>query len=257
MQELKELKYYTIWFSQRNGSSLLCEGLKSTGVLGNPAELFTIGQNETLIDKHKATNYRDLQDVIYSLGSSSNGVFGVKTNAPLKENDPIIEELRNLPNVGKNIKSNYLVWESMFPNCKHIFLTRRNKVRQAVSWWKAIVTKEWHRKSGDKIPIFEEGLGKKYNFDAIKHLLIETTLRESKIQSFLEEGKQKALTVVYEDFTKDFKGTILNIGDFLEEEIDDKKIGSPYYTKLADDISEEWVERFRHELQKDWSNRIW
>lgn len=254
---MKVSKFYTIWFSQRNGSSLLCEGLKSTGVLGKPDELFTIQPDEKLINKYKATDYQNLQDIIYNLGSSPNGVFGVKTNGPLKEDDPLIAELSKLPNVGKDTRSNYLVWESLFPNCKHIFLTRRNKVRQAVSWWKAIVTKEWHRKSGEQTPKLAEGLSEKYNFEAIKHLLIETTIRESKIQSFLEEGQQKAFTLVYEDFIKDFKGTILKIGEFLGEEIDEQQIESPYYAKLADDISEEWVERFRHEVQKDWLPKIW
>lgn len=251
------MKYYTIWFSQRNGSSLLCEGLKSTGMLGNPGEYFTIQRNETLIDYYGATNYQNLQDIVYNSGTSANGVFGIKTNAPMKEHDPIIEELKKFPKVGKNTVGNYAIWEGLFPNCKHIFLTRRNKVRQAVSWWKAIVTNEWHRKSNDAVPQMKEDLGAKYDFDAIKHLLIETTIRESKIQSFLEEGKQKALTVVYEDFIKDFNGTIIKIGDFLGEKIDENQIASPYYTKLADDISEVWVERFRNELQKDWQNKIW
>ncbi|MEM1124504.1 MAG: Stf0 family sulfotransferase [Bacteroidota bacterium] len=254
---MKSAKFYTIWFSQRNGSSLLCEGLKSTGVLGKPEELFTIGPNETLLSKHQAKDYRDLQRIIYDLGTSSNGVFGVKTNAPLKENDPVIAALRQCPNARKAAKSNYATWESMFPNCQHIFLTRRNKVRQAVSWWKAIVTKEWHRKSGDKLPVLLEDLVERYNFNALKHLLIETTIRESKIQAFLAEGQQQALTIVYEDFVKDYQGTILQIADFLGEVVDPSKIGQPYYVKLADIISDEWVERFRKELQKDWSSQIW
>ncbi|WP_342799609.1 Stf0 family sulfotransferase [Hyella patelloides] len=32
---------YTIWFSQRTGSTLLCRALESTGIAGNPSEWVT------------------------------------------------------------------------------------------------------------------------------------------------------------------------------------------------------------------------
>jgi len=256
---MKTSKFYAIWFSQRNGSTLLCKALEMTNVLGRPNELFTVQPNEKLLTKHKAENYQQLQEKIYALGSSTNGVFGVKLNAPKKENDPIINELRLFPKAytESNLTTNFAVWEKVFPNCKHIFLTRRNKVRQSVSWWKAIMTKEWHRKVGELTQVSDPKLAEKYNFDAIKHLLIETTIRESKIQAFLKEGNSTALTIVYEDFISDYNGTIKRIGKYIGEDVEDADIESPYFSKLADDISDEWTERFRIELQKDWANKIW
>ncbi|MCB0686234.1 MAG: hypothetical protein KDC53_06905 [Saprospiraceae bacterium] len=177
------LAFYTIWFSQRNGSTLLCKGLESSKVLGHPGEIFNLNGSKSLISKYEAKDYSHLQEIIYRLGSGSNGVFGIKTNAPKKEDDPIINELKLLPVVKDNSPSgnisNFAVWEKIFPNGKHIFLTRRNKVRQAVSWWKAIVTNEWHRKQGDspKLPI--ENISGKYDFAAIKHLLIEISMRRA------------------------------------------------------------------------------
>lgn len=102
-----------------------------------------------------------------------------------------------------------------------------------------------------------KNLIEKYNFDAFKHLLLEISIRESKIQAFLREGECSALTIVYEDFIKDYYGTVKRIGDFIGVEIKDDKIGSPYFSKLADEISDEWTERFRKELQKDWTPKIW
>lgn len=63
--------FYTIWFSQRNGSTLLCKALESTNVLGKPSELFTLEPDETLLSKHKAKDYHHLQEKIYDLGSVS------------------------------------------------------------------------------------------------------------------------------------------------------------------------------------------
>ncbi|MEM6320649.1 MAG: Stf0 family sulfotransferase [Bacteroidota bacterium] len=256
---MQPTKFYALWFSQRNGSTLLCKALEMTNVLGKPAELFTIGPAEKLLTKHKAVDYAQLQAKVYEMGSSPNGVFGIKLNAPQKNNDPIINELKLFPvaQAASNLTTNFAVWETVFPACKHIFLTRRNKVRQAVSWWKAIMTNEWHREIGGLAKVNDAAISNKYDFNAIKHLLTETTIRESKIQAFLEEGKAAALTIVYEDFIRDYTGTIKRIGQYLGEDIDEAHIALPYYAKLADEISDEWTERFRVELQKDWTNKVW
>lgn len=250
---------YAIWFSQRNGSTLLCKALESTNVLGKPAELFSLKPGETLLAKHNAIDYQDLQEKIYALGSTANGVFGVKLNAPKKENDSLINELKSFPIVSAEptINTHFAVWEKIFPKCKHIFLTRRNKVRQAVSWWKAIMTNEWHRKAGEEPQERAPQLAEKYNFDAIRHLLIEASIRESKIQAFLSEGNRSALTIVYEDFIADYKGTVERIAAYVGEEVDKDTIALPYFSKLADELSDEWTERFRIELQKDWTHKIW
>ncbi len=248
---------YTIWFSQRNGSSLLCEGLKSTGIAGKVEEHFHKSPDQRLIDLFQVPDYKTLQQKIWENGMTSNGVYGIKINAPRKEKDPIIEELKKIPAAPSDNPSNFGVWNAVFPNCKHIFLTRRNKVRQAVSWWKAIVSEEWHRIRKKSMPYSPEEIIGKYDFEAIKHLLIETILREARIQAFLEEGNVVPLTIVYEDFIKDYEATIRKVISFLDVEEMDYTIAQPYYEKLADEVSDVWVERFRVEIQKGWDNIIW
>jgi LPS sulfotransferase NodH len=248
---------YTIWFSQRNGSSLLCEGLKSTGIAGRPEELFNIPAPTTLLEHYQAEDYSELQETLWAAGSTSNGVWGVKTNAPRKNNDPIIDQLSYIPGLEKAAPTHFEVWENAFPNHRHIFLTRRNKIEQAVSWWKAIVSSEWHRKMGSDQPYSPENIRDKYDFKAIRHLLLECSLREAKIQDLLNQAKAIPLTIVYEDFAQDFESTIRKVVRFLGVDQDDYPIGPPHYERLADDLSEEWTERFRVELQKDWEHIIW
>src|SRR5690606_40803478 len=56
------------------------------------------------------------------------------------------------------------IWESAFPNHRHVFMTRRNKVRLAVSWWRAIQSGEWHVRTGEsREPV---DLSNAYSFDA-------------------------------------------------------------------------------------------
>ena len=186
-------------------------------------------------------------------------MFGVKLNAPTKEDDRLIRELKKLPIIQRkaSLDSNFTVWEHIFPSGKHIFLTRRNKIRQAVSWWKAIMTDEWHRKSVDQSSTDHRDLLEKYNFEALKHLLLEISVRESAIQAFLKEGGSSALTIVYEDFINDYTGTVRRIGSYVGVAIHEGMVGPPHYAKLADEVSDEWTERFRIELQKDWANKVW
>lgn len=246
---------YTIWFSQRNGSSLLCEGLRSTGIAGKPGEHFLA--NTSLLDFYKAKDYEELQQKIWHKGMTANGVFGVKVNAPNKENDSIIQDLTKFPGLNRSNPSNFEVWENAFPNGKHIFLTRRNKVRQAVSWWKAIVTDEWGRESGKVCSYSVSDVKERYDFAAIRHLLIEATFLESKIQAFLDEDSILPLTIVYEDFIQEYEKMIRRIIDFLGITETKYSVGEPYYEQLADEVSDEWTERFRIEMQKDWKFKKW
>ena len=239
---------YTIWFSQRTGSTLLCKALQSTGIAGQPNEwLFTTD----LLDKYRLDRYTELQQRLWQLGSTSNGVFGVKTGACEPYFSQIIDIFKQFP--GCNPKSNRVeIWDNAFPNCKHIYMTRRNKVRLAVSWWKAIQTQEWHRKQGQQPTAVD--LKDKYSYDAIAHLFAECSMREAAIQEFFSEGSIVPLTIVYEDFILNYEATIRSIIEYLELPSGNISLASLPLQQLADDVSEEWVQRFREERQTGWTN---
>ncbi|SEO75380.1 Stf0 sulphotransferase [Paenibacillus sp. OV219] len=134
-------------------------------------------------------------------------------------------------------------------------MTRRNKVRLAVSWWRAIVSGEWHRKFGEKPQ--EHDIAEQYHFDAIKHLIFESMMFEAAIEDFLTESNIMPLTIVYEDFIQDNEGTVMRVLEFLDIPGDHVKIAPPAFDKLADDVAEQWVQRFREESQREWENVRW
>lgn len=247
-------KSYRIWFSQRNGSTLLCKGLEQTGVAGIPGEYFNAFGADSLCEQHNVSTWDELKDKLWYLGTSENGVFGIKHNMTAK----IYREIATLKGMpeGEPIDEEELV-QDLFPNCKHIFLTRRNKVRQAVSWWKAIKDNQWHLAPNQHHENEADFYEKNYDFDALSHLLKETALRECAIQAYYTKHDIQPLTLVYEDFIKDFKGTIKHLIDYLEIEYDQLNIKEMYYQKTANEHSEKWVQRFREDLQKDWSKQIW
>lgn len=58
-----------LFYSQRNGSSLLCEALKSTGVVGTPGELFHKPPEVSRMKLYEANDYQDLKQKIWKEGS--------------------------------------------------------------------------------------------------------------------------------------------------------------------------------------------
>jgi len=244
---------YTLWFTQRTGSTLLYKALESTGVAGVPREWFNCPPD--LLSTYRKADHAELQDYLYKLGATSNGVFGISHSYYEPHFSQLTATLRQFPACPPEVTRRTEVWEQVFPNHRHIFMTRRNKVRLAVSWWRAIQSGEWH------LPVGEErrpvDLSDKYSFDAIHHLYDECSMREAGIQEFFAEGHIAPLTIVYEDFIEQYEPTVRRILDYLRLDSASAIITPPALTRLADSVSEEWVQRFRAERQQGWTNRGW
>jgi len=244
---------YTIWFSQRTGSTLLCKALESTGVAGKPHEWFNC-KPDLLTDFHQP-NYAELQEHLWNVGSTDNGIFGIKHSFYEPHFSQLIETLRKFPACPPAETNRTAVWKHVFPNHRHIFMTRRNKIRLAVSWWRAIQSGEWH------LPIDEQrkpvDLSNSYSYDVISHLYDECSMREAGIQEFFTEGSITPLNIFYEDFIHNYEQTIRTILDYLDLDSQSVTIAPPALEKTADDFSEEWAQRFRKERQEGWTNRGW
>jgi trehalose 2-sulfotransferase len=244
---------YTIWFTQRTGSTLLYKALESTGMAGVPREWFNC-KPDLLEDFHQS-NHADLQDYLWKLGSTPNGVFGISHSFYEPHFSQLTETLKRLPACPPGEMNRVRIWEGIFPQHRHIFMSRRNKVRLAVSWWRAIQSGEWHL-SPDEIrkPV---DLSNAYSYEAINHLYNECAMREAGIQELFTEGGITPLNIFYEDFIEHYEQTVRTILEYLELDSHSAPIMPPALVKTADPVSEAWVQRFRAERQKDWTNKGW
>ena len=242
---------YTIWFTQRTGSSLLCQALVATGIAGKPGEYLY----EPNVPKEYKSSPAKLQDYLWNVASTDNGIWALKHSFYEPAFGELIELLKTFPTCPAEENNRVAIWQSAFPNHHHIFMTRRNKPRLAVSWWKAIQSQEWHRVRGEKPKAVN--LTDAYSFEAIKHLYMECSMREAGIQEFFAEGNIVPLTIVYEDFVLRYEETVYTILDFLGLDHASVEIQPPSLEPTADEISEQWVQRFRQELQREWTNRGW
>ncbi|MFK7937325.1 MAG: Stf0 family sulfotransferase [Saprospiraceae bacterium] len=257
MKYHKPTRSYRIWFSQRNGSTVLAKMLEQTGIAGKPQELFNI-YDTTLCEHYGVKGYDALLEKLWQIGATKNGIMSVKHCLFRHRLDPILMELADLQGISTKEEINAeTVFADLFPDCKHIFLTRRNKVRQAVSWWKAIKDQQWHLTSDQSHRNDEAFYEEHYNFDALSHLLKETVLRECQIQAYFAKYDIVPLTLVYEDFVQDFPATIRQILDYIEVDHSNLPLGEPPLKRTATDLSEIWVQRFRKDLQADWKQQIW
>jgi trehalose 2-sulfotransferase len=250
---MKPKRSYTIWFSQRTGSSLLTTAFEAINMAGKPHEWFNCDPD--LLKTFNLPNHAALQKYLWEAGSTSNKVFGIKHSFYEPHFSRLIEALRQFPICAPQETNRVRIWESAFPNHRHIFMTRRNKVRLAVSWWKAIQSREWHRLPGE--PSKSVDLTNAYSFEAIHHLYDQCSMREAGIQEFFSEGNILPLTIVYEDFIQNYEQTIRTMLNYLEIDAVSVKIPSPPLAPTADSVSEEWVKQFREDCQNGWTNRGW
>jgi LPS sulfotransferase NodH len=227
--------------------------LESTSIAGVPREWFNCPP-DLLSTFHKA-NYNELQEYLYKLGTTSNAVFGTNHSYYEPHFSQLMETLRKFPACPKEETRRTAIWETVLPNHRHIFMTRRNKIRLAVSWWRAIQSGEWHVPHGEQRKPVD--LSDKYSFDAINHLYNECSMREAGIQEFFAEGGITPLNIFYEDFIQNYEGTVHGILDYLELDSKSITIAPPALVKTADAVAEEWIQRFREERQDGWINRGW
>ena len=234
---------YIVWHTQRTGSTLLCTTLDATNVAGHPDEW----PEEKL--RHSRDSVTTIRDALWSRQSTSNGVLGVKWSY----HQPSIDDFcRMFCHDGPG------GWEAVFPGCRHIVMTRRNKIRLAVSWWKAICGGRYHQsRSGaplpwqDRLTAEPDDLVDAYDFAAIKRLVFEVVEREAALQELLSELEVSPLSVTYEDFIADYEQTIRRVLAFLGLGQLVSEVPPPLLARTSDDVNDRWVTRFLSDLGSD------
>jgi trehalose 2-sulfotransferase len=240
---------YTIWFTQRTGSTWLCEALASTGFAGKPGEFLNQASAAEAL-KHYNTNHpAELLTQVHALGSTPNGVFGIKQGYTEPRFRSILEMLTGTE--GTRLAR----WEKAFPNHRHVFMIRRNKLRLAVSWWRAIKSGEWHRRRGQ--PASAADLSAGYDLRAIDRLMQEAVVREAGIQELFSEAGIVPVQIVCEDALLDLGATVNTVLRALDLPRVDGDFSGIDLEKTSDQLGEEWVQRFRADRQDGWTDRAW
>ena len=266
---------YLICATQRCGSTLLCESLKATGVAGEPREYFEelketgvprrpreyfwgvrspevlrLLPQEADLDRDSERkpswsreNYAAHYEAAIELGTSDNGVFAAKVMWSYFPD--FLELMRGIPRfAGKGDGS---LLGSAFPGLNYVFISRSDKVRQAVSLWRALQTWKWRAASGEtqgeQRPV--------YSFDAIDHLLDGLRRQEDAWRGFFFRIGRDPLQITYEEIAADpdaaARRVLETVGIHLEAEP-----GGPAreMRRQADELSESWVQTYLEDVSR-------
>ena len=150
-------------------------------------------------------NGRTLAQTICDLvEASESSVFGFKI--ALNQVHSLTERLRREGDL--SVTSDL---RTIFPGIRFISVRRTDKVAQAVSYWRAVVTDQWHVEAGNTVDLGRPD----YDFDAIKEVLLAVVTEDWLWDTHFAANGIECHHVVYEQYLQRRMSTLATILDFL------------------------------------------
>lgn len=232
---------YLICSTQRSGSSLFAEYLSGSGMAGQPGVEYFYSENEALYMQQWGTaDLRSYCRQVVAVSTTDNGVCGVKIMVDHLER--LIARLREenqRPTAGTRE-----VLEEFFPNLHHVWICRRDKVRQAVSWAKALQTGVWSQLKGEAESA-SAAAEVRYDPEQIDRLLDEILISEAAWQRYFIDVGADPYVITYEELVADPEKQINRLlrhwGILTADEV---RLPEPQLKKQSDARSQEWMEQY-------------
>lgn len=248
----------------RSGSTLLCDALSTTGVAGHAEEYFpercsdgeifvttgaALKDPDTWRSDWASTPFEQCMDRVLTSGTTPNGVFASKVKW---FNMPYLSEMLGTPPERSGLSLAERL-DSRFPNLRYVWVTRRDKVRHAVSLVKARQSAQWKAMSAP--PHRSDAVD--YNFNVVDLALRRIVHEECAWEEYFTHTGITPSTVVYEDLVRNYASTVRRLLEDLEIELPSEyAFPAPRVHKQADAVSEEWVERYHRDARYSRTWRI-
>jgi trehalose 2-sulfotransferase len=241
---------YLVCASRRSGTTMLCRALMDSEIAGRPEEYFLAEDPKKLPDwrfweegpfglTSGAVDRESYLDAVYRMGSTSNGVFGAKlmwNNVPWA-----LAKFQEMPRFSSLERAQ--VFHTAFPDHHVIHVTRRDRVRQAVSWARMAQDGVWVVSDDEPAP---PPRPVEYRYDLInglERLIIEG---ERGWRELFSELGVSPLELIYEDLVTDdgYEHAIRAVIGHLQIEAPDVVVPNRRTHRQADELTEEWVVRY-------------
>ena len=236
---MKPAIFYIIASTQRSGTHLLCSILRSTGIAGSPDEFFLSKPEETWEKRWGAPSRDGYLARVLQDNTGTNGVFGAVVMWNYFER--MLQMLQEIP-AYKNLDGAQVL-AAVFGNPKYIWMRRRNRVEQAVSWAMACQTGVWAQKVGvssqpDTTP--------KFDFKVIDEWCNRIAAHEANWTNYFRENQIEPLVLYYEDVVARHRATAKRVLEFLALPLPHRmEIPAPAVEKQANEISAQWAASYR------------
>jgi len=243
---------YVLCTSPRSGSTLLCNLLAKTGVSGKPDSWFHtpsvsdwLQQFDLTIDK-TATACGNLEraiDAAIAAGSSNNGIFALRLQR--HSFDFFTQQLSILR---PGLSNDFQRISAVFGRVGFIYLTRLDKISQAVSIVKAEQTGLWHKAAdGSELERLAPPAPPRYDARRIAAAVEQMQTWDGEWTRWFARESIEPLAIEYERLAQDSQRVLRDILAYLAVDTTHARGVVAGVAKLGDDVSREWVARFRRE----------
>ena len=228
---------YLILSTPRSGSNLLCRGLESTNLAGKPREYFN-PDNTFWCEHGEGADPAEYVDRLLTDRASPNGVFGAKVS--WRHFRHFERVCRGVPRYTQTPMADILA--ELFPELRYLRITRRDKLRQAISFWKAYQTGVW---GVGAAKLTEPGRAPAFDYDGITKVFQMLVTHEAGIDEFAARSGIAPFTVVYETFVDSYEETLRAVLDSLGIEVPAELVlDAPRMSRQANAESDAWVEQY-------------
>lgn len=240
---MKSIKCYLICSTQRSGSNYLASGLISSKIAGNPNEFFVDHIRKVLGIEYDMLDTKRL----IAHTKTPNGVFGARIMWQT------FQELMHKFQLDSSFKelSQSEILSKLFPNIQYIYLTRKDKVRQAISFYKAIHTNIWRKEIDGKTlghpnPNHKSNGKLKFSFKEIQRYADYFHKQDENWRKYFHENNIKIFSVIYEELIEDYENTIIQLLEYLKIKKSSGSIKiSSDLVKQADSLSDKWIKKYK------------
>lgn len=135
------------------------------------------------------------------------------------------------------------VFEEALGPCTYLYLHRRDKIRQAISFLRARQSGVWRVEHSDA----NHSEAPRFDAEAIDRYRARFIQQDAFWTQYFREGNISPLTLYYEDIVADDRSAVVRrILNYLQiAQGTDVAIHPPQTIKQADAISEEWYDRYK------------
>jgi LPS sulfotransferase NodH len=193
--------------------------------------------------RNGATTRDEFLDVIKRVGTTDNGVFGVKLM--FNNLDRIVSNFHEMPQYAGLDRS--AIFHAVFPNLHVIDVKRRDHLRQAISWARMAQTGLYVNSKEKQLEPTGEAF---YDAEMIKAMIALIEEGERGWAEFYKELNLTPYEIVYEDLltVEGMAGALRGLVRHLGVEPNFDRPPTPRSIVQADALTDEWVARYLGEV---------
>lgn len=249
--DMRQPDSYIICTSPRSGSTLLCSMLHATGCAGHPASWF----HEPSLDEWAADLGVSLRgeketDQIAALieaakhkGRASGPLFAIRL-----QRQSAVFFLDTLARLHPDALNDLSRIRASFGDTRFIYLTRRDKVAQAVSYMRAVQSGLWHRAAdGSELERLAPHRSPWYDADFLSEWVETFTSYDHEWRAWFTLERITPLALTYEDLCCKRLVTLGRALGYLDLDPQLAKDVSPSVQILSDSQSADWIQRFKRD----------